>query len=240
VIGVPATSGYSYSNTGYILAEMIIEKASRDSYQHQLYTRIIKPLGLRDLFYRPSLYPPRVTAREPAGYYFDPQVPALASLTGRDVSRFTLSWTRGGGGIISTTHDMTVWERALYGGAMLPARQQAELMSLVSQSTGRPIERTSPTDPAGFGLGVQQQAISDSAVIWSYEGGTTAFRTYFPASGVILAMGLNSYTTPGTNDDIGGLTSTVYRTLIALGVVSALPAPHQALTRRPPVAGSDG
>ena len=37
-IGAPATSGYRYSNTNYILAEMIIEKATRDSYEHQLYT----------------------------------------------------------------------------------------------------------------------------------------------------------------------------------------------------------
>ena len=53
-IGAPATSGYRYSNTNYILAEMIIEKAARDSYEHQLYTRIIGPLGLRDMFYRPG------------------------------------------------------------------------------------------------------------------------------------------------------------------------------------------
>jgi D-alanyl-D-alanine carboxypeptidase len=74
-IGAPATPGFHYSNTGYILAEMIIEKATRDSYEHQLYTRLIGPLGLRDMFYRPSFYPPRVTAREPAGYYFDATVP---------------------------------------------------------------------------------------------------------------------------------------------------------------------
>ena len=63
----PAVSGFSYSNTNYILAEMIIEKATRDTYEHQLYTRIIGPLGLRDTYYRPSFYPAQVTAREPAG-----------------------------------------------------------------------------------------------------------------------------------------------------------------------------
>jgi D-alanyl-D-alanine carboxypeptidase len=171
-IGAPATSGYRYSNTNYILAEMIIEKAARDSYEHQLYTRIIGPLGLRDMFHRPNLYPPQVTAREPAGYFFDAQVPELVSLVGRDVSRFTLSWTRGAGGIISTTHDMTAWERALYGGALLPARQQAELMSLVSEGTGQPIEQTSLKDPYGFGLGVQQLTGPTLGTVWLYEGGT--------------------------------------------------------------------
>ena len=46
---------------------------------------------------------------------------------GDDVRRDTLSWARGVGGILSTTHDMTVWERALYTGQLLPPEQQAEL-----------------------------------------------------------------------------------------------------------------
>jgi D-alanyl-D-alanine carboxypeptidase len=146
-----------------------------------------------------------------------------------------MSWTRGAGGIISTTHDMTVWERALYGGALLPATQQAELMRLVSQKTGQPIEQTSADDQLGFGLGVQQQATKDIGNIWLYEGGTAAFRTihvYVPKSGVILAIGLNSYTTPNsenaTPDHILGLVDTVYQTLVQRGAISGLPAPRHA------------
>lgn len=228
VTGAPATSGYSYSNTNYILAEMIIEKATRDSYEHQLYTRIIKPLGLRDMFYRPSLYPPRVTAREPAGYYFD-TVPALARLHGRDVSRYTLSPARGAGGIISTTHDMIVWERALYGGTLLPARQQAELTSLVSTADGQPVEGTVPGGPAAFGLGVTQATNEKLGTVWFYEGGTYGFRTlhvYVPKLGVILALGLNSYTDPDKNDRINDLVPMVLGTLVTDHAISALAAPH--------------
>ena len=61
------------------------------------------------------------------------------------MSRTTLSWTRGAGGIISTTHDMTVWEQALYHGRLLPRHQQRELLSLVSIKTGRPIKQTTPS-----------------------------------------------------------------------------------------------
>ncbi|MCW2618219.1 MAG: (Serine-type) D-alanyl-D-alanine carboxypeptidase, partial [Modestobacter sp.] len=64
-------------------------------------------------------------------------------MVGRDVSRDTLSWARGAGGILSTTGDMTRWERALCSGRLLPAEQQAELTSLVSARTGQPIDRTS-------------------------------------------------------------------------------------------------
>ncbi|MCW2576328.1 MAG: (Serine-type) D-alanyl-D-alanine carboxypeptidase [Modestobacter sp.] len=51
---------------------------------------------------------------------------------------------------------MNRWERALYSGRLLPAEQQAELTSLVSARTGRPIERTSATDPQGCALGFAQ------------------------------------------------------------------------------------
>ncbi|WP_418606485.1 serine hydrolase [Georgenia sp. SUBG003] len=57
VADLPATSGYGYSNTNYILAEMIIERVTGDSYRDELYERIVEPLGLSDLDYRPHLYP---------------------------------------------------------------------------------------------------------------------------------------------------------------------------------------
>src|SRR3954449_6032127 len=86
VLDAPTTSGYSYSNTNYILAQMIIERVTGDTYAHQLYARIIDPLGLCDLYYRPDVYPPSVTAREPAGYYFNHVFP-MTQLLGRDSSR---------------------------------------------------------------------------------------------------------------------------------------------------------
>ena len=110
------TQGYSYSNTNYILGEMIIEKVTHDSYSSQFQRRIIRPLHLNSLYYQPDKYPASVTRREPAGYFFNRQdqpTGVLSALLKRDVSRDSLSWAQGAGGIISTTHDMTVWEHAL-------------------------------------------------------------------------------------------------------------------------------
>ena len=224
VLGAPATSGYSYSNTNYVLAEMIIERVTGNSYRHELYERIIEPLGLRDLYYREHVYPTSVTSREPAGYFFNDQFP-LPQLLGHDVSRDTLSWARGAGGIISTTSDMTRWERALYGGRLLPPQQQAQLESLISTKTGQPIARTSATDPQGFGLGVAQLTDEELGTFWFYEGETLGFRAlhaYFPDSGLIIAIGLNSAT---ADDQIATLTKTVYNTLRAEGLVQPRPVP---------------
>jgi D-alanyl-D-alanine carboxypeptidase len=220
------THGYSYSNTNYILAEMIIKKVTHGSYRHQLTTRIIRPLHLHDLHFRPHGYPAAVTRREPAGYFFNRRIPTLASLLGRDVSRTTLSWTRGAGGIVSTTRDMTAWEHALYHGRLLPRRQQGELRSLVSSKTGRAIKHTTPRDPHGFGLGIAQTTHPEIGRFWFYEGETLAFRTlhvYLPRSGVIFALGLNSQP---TTDHVGDLAVSVYRTLAAHGVIR--PRAHSA------------
>jgi D-alanyl-D-alanine carboxypeptidase len=225
VVGAPPTSGYKYSNTNYALAEMIIETVTRDSYEHQLYNRIIRPLGLRDLHYRPHLYPPRLTDRQPASYFFAGYLPEMASLMGQDVSHDTLSWARGAGGILATTRAMTVWERTLYGGDLLPAPQRAELFSLVSTATGLPIQRTSSADPSGFGLGVQQVTDPRLGTFWVYEGGTFGVRSlhvYLPDSGVIFAFALNSQP---THSELPTLLVTLYDTLVRHGVVPAAPAP---------------
>src|SRR3954469_21641086 len=216
VLDAPATTGYSYSNTNYILAEMIIERVTGDSYQDQLYHSIIEPLGLCDLYYRPDVYPPSVTAREPAGYYFNHVFP-MTQLLGRDSSRDTLSWARAAGAIISTMSDLARWERALYSGRMLPARQQAELESLISIRTAQPIDSTSATDPRGFGLGIAQLTDPELGTFWFYEGEGLAFRVvhaFFPDSGLVIAIGLNS-ATESANDQIATLTKTVYATLRA-------------------------
>jgi D-alanyl-D-alanine carboxypeptidase len=214
----PATSGYSYSNTNYILAQMIIEKASRNTYDHQLYSRIIDPLGLHDLTFSRHLYPATITAREPAGYFFLNEIPALL---GDDASRHSLSFAQGAGGIVGTTREMTRWERALYSGQVLPPTQQAELLSVVSTKTGQPIGKTSTADPAGYGLGVQQGTTQKFGTFWTYEGGTFGFRTlhlYLPESGLIMAIGLNSQ---ASSDHVMTLAGRVYDTLLAKHLITA-------------------
>ena len=221
-VAAPATSGYSYSNTNYVLAEMIIERVTGTGYANQLSARLLVPLGLRDTYYRSHLYPPGIADRMPAGYYTRTDEPELSPLVGQDVSRTSLSWARGAGAILSTTADMTRWERALYDGWLLPPQQQAELLSLVSTATGEPIEATGPDDPRGFGLGVAQ--MTDAlGTFWFYEGETLGFRllhAYFPESGLVIAIALNSRP---DEDQLGALATQVYETLVTHGALGPAP-----------------
>ena len=140
----PPTTGWSYSNTNYLLAQLIIEKASGRSYAAELRRRFFANPALRldTTYYRPHLYPPSVTKRMVSGYFAskDADNAGLQPLYGKDVRGMTLSWAQGAGGIVSTPDDVTRWSRALYVGSLLKPQQRRELMHTVSQKTGAPID----------------------------------------------------------------------------------------------------
>jgi len=217
----PRGPGWVYSNTNYIMAQMIVEKATGDTYTNELTRRLLGPLGLRATYYSPSHYPPAVMARLVAGYYFndDPSLRPAASLIGRDVSALSLSWAQGAGGMVSTMEDLTTWVRALYEGPALAPAQRRELLRIVSTNTGAPIVTTTLRDPRGFGLGVAQVTTAETGTVWFYEGETLGYRVlyaYVPTTGTIIAVGLNSQPTsiPGRNDDhIGQLMGAIYAVL---------------------------
>ena len=220
VVGLPLKPGWVYSNTNYILAQMIIERATHDSYGDQLRRRIVRPLGLRNLFFSATRYPGGVLARLPAGYcYFSPDaVPQLTSQFGKDQTRHTLSTNQASGGIISSLQDVAIWDRALYSGRELPRKQQRELESLVSEATGKPISRATPSDPTAFGLGVGQMT-SPAGKAWFYEGQTLGFRVlhvYFARTGTNVVAAVNSGT---DNDHLNLLAASVYQTLHQAGLV---------------------
>ena len=179
--------------------------------------RFFGPLALQDIYYQSESYPAEILERMPAGYFFAKAEKPLAARMGQDTRRWTVSWMQGAGGIVTTTETLTHWVRALYGGKVLAPAQQAELESVVSMKTGKPIATTSAADPRGFGLGVVQATGPGFGKIWFYEGGTPGYRvlyTYIPKSDAVITIGLNS---SADSDDIAVLFKTLYATLEKAG-----------------------
>jgi D-alanyl-D-alanine carboxypeptidase len=218
-----ATTGdvWLYSNTNYILAQLILEKATHDTYGDQLAKRITVPLGLRSVCDAPATCPAADASQMPAGYFFNTEVAdheppnPLASLLGKPVPPLNLTEFQGSGAIVSSLQDLAAWDRALYQGELLPPTQQRQLESLVSVTTGRPIAVTTPADPLGYGLGVIQQTTPPLGTLWAYEGQTLGYRVltlYFPKSGLIIALAANSQPVPDA-DDLFTLAGSVYQAL---------------------------
>jgi D-alanyl-D-alanine carboxypeptidase len=218
VVGLPlGPAGYHYTNTDYILAQMIIERVTHDSYADQLTRRILIPLRLHSTCLAPYTCSSSDAARIPAGYF---DLAGVApSLFGKAMPRLALTWAQATGGIVSSLADLTTWDRALYQGRLLRPRQQHQLESLVSETTGKPIRRTTAADPAGYGLGVQQEYNPQTGIIWDYEGQTFGARVlhlYIPRTGLLIAVAANS---SATSDDLSDLSGAIYQTLRKAGAI---------------------
>ena len=66
---LPVSKGYYYSNTNYVLAAMIAEKAAGKSFRNLVHELVIEPYGLTSTFYEASSYPESVIKRLSHGYF---------------------------------------------------------------------------------------------------------------------------------------------------------------------------
>jgi D-alanyl-D-alanine carboxypeptidase len=196
--GPPATSGWYYSNTNYLLAGMIIERVTGHSYESEIERRFFGPrLGLDKTYYSPNVYPQAILERLVSGYYFNPDQNQtwLKPLLGADMRTNDMSWAGAAGGIVARPEDVTHWVRALYQGDTLPEQQRRELLTIVSMRNGKPIARTSESDPQGFGLGVGQSTRPGIGTFWFYQGETLGYRVlygWFPKDDLVITVATNS------------------------------------------------
>jgi D-alanyl-D-alanine carboxypeptidase len=216
-----ANPGFEYSNTNYILAQMIVDAASPlHGYQAEL-NDLIRKTGVPDTYYQPYFYPSSVMRRLVKGYYVntDDKGP-LSALLNTETSAYSLGWTQGAGGMVSTPAALTAWVRALFEGSVLPAKQLAELQSLVAIPSGTPIASTSAAQHEGFALGVFQITTPTLGLFWGYQGSTIGYRAsyaYFPANGAIISVFTNSQAPAVASTVNTVLFDTIYKTLEAAG-----------------------
>lgn len=192
-ISPPLRTGYFYSNTGYMLADMIVAKTTGRSFKQEIEERLIKPCGLTNTLY---LEPSTQMAH---GYQYNSY--DNPELVGKDVTAMNLTWAGAAGALVSTTEDVIKWVRALFTGSVLDEAQKEKLLQLHSTKTGSAIIQVSQEDPEAFGLGVVVK-YNGADSFWFYEGKTMGFRAlymYVPSNGIIIACAFNS-SPDGQND----------------------------------------
>lgn len=151
----PGTS-WAYSNTDYVLAGMIIAKATGQSWAAEVYDRIIAPLGLRHTFV-PGAWPYLPAPHADLYQQFTPGGP----LTDTTVMNYT--WADAAGAIVSTPDDLDRFFRALISGRLLPPAQLAEM-----EETVPTIGEQGLLDRYGLGLG--WQPLSCGGGYWTHGG----------------------------------------------------------------------
>jgi CubicO group peptidase (beta-lactamase class C family) len=146
---------FGYSNTGYVLLGMVIERASGMSYEQFLGDEIFDPLGMAD-----SGYEDGDTPGLAVGYRYA-YAPAAA---------IDMSIPYAAGGLYSTVLDLQRWADALDTDALVPAA--------VREQFATPLVET--TDRVGFGYGYGVHiGEEDGHRIVAHDGGIDGFYTYF-------------------------------------------------------------
>jgi D-alanyl-D-alanine carboxypeptidase len=142
----PPGTASSYSNTGYVLAGMVVEAATGHTLGQELARRIFGPLGLRDTFFpvnAPGIPEPYARGYSlPLGQQEDP----LLDFT---VLNPSVAWA--GGALVSNLGDLDRFFGALLGGRLLPAGLLAEMLTPV------------PTGVPGVGRGLGLVVIATPA-----------------------------------------------------------------------------
>ncbi|AIG79835.1 beta-lactamase class C [Amycolatopsis japonica] len=160
----PGTS-WAYSNTGYNVLGLLVEKTTRKPLERALAERITGPLHLRDTSL-PRDFPFLI---RPAARGYEQLYDAPRGLT--DVTTYNYSRYFGAGGMVSSGKDLNRFFEALFGGRLLPA-------DLLKQ-----MKTTVPAGGMEYGLGLMKLnlktagACADDHVVWGHGGDLPGFNT---------------------------------------------------------------
>lgn len=168
----PPGAKYQYSNTGYAILALIIERASGQSFPAFLQSRIFKPLGMKN---------------------------TVAHVEGRDTvknrafghSRTTTGWKRndqsatsavlGDGGIYSNVNDLAKWVRAIDSCKLLDCQTLQQSWTSAKRNDGTPTNY-------GFGWRLENR---DGQRVISHTGETRGFRNAllrYPGRGIVVIL----------------------------------------------------
>lgn len=211
----PLKPGYFYTNTGYLLSALIIEKITGMSFKAALESRLLIPLKLNNTFYPIPKSTQNVQERLAGGYAYNQY--ENPELVGQDIRNNNLSWARAAGAIVSNPADIIQWvDDVFIKDALLTKEEKQKMQKIISVKTGLPINRTTAEDPKGFGLGIIQNYNSDIGRFWYYQGETLGYRALYmfvPCNRIIIATAINSATN-GENDHAGELLQSVYSAIL--------------------------
>ncbi|GAA4923394.1 D-alanyl-D-alanine carboxypeptidase [Nonomuraea thailandensis] len=155
-------ASFRYSNTGYVLAGLLIGKVTGRPYGEEIERRILRPLGLTQ-----TTVPGTSTAvpgPHPHGYL---TLGSGDSVEKVDVTRLNPSWAFSAGEMISTPRDLNRFFQALLGGKLLGPAQLQTMRTAVA------------IDPQGvaYGMGLWSQTRPCGAKVWGHGGRLPGYKT---------------------------------------------------------------
>lgn len=146
---------WQYSNTGYMLAQMVIERISNMPFHTFLQRRFFGPLGMHATYMRLSNNAAPNVAGEYSSFALGPWEAAPF---------WDYSWVGAAGGLVSDVADLEKWNAALDGGKVLSKHSLAEMFA--------PGPAAGTRGGEGYGMGIRLGRMPNGhRFIW--HGGNT-------------------------------------------------------------------
>ena len=156
---------WSYSNTNYIVAGLLVQKVTGRPIGEEITTRVINRIGLRHTYW-PATGDQTIRERHPEGYWMTEPGKPLVDVTEQEPS---MGWAAGA--LISTPSDLNKFFGALIGGKLLkPAQLEQMLTTVAAPDAG-------PRGDAQYGLGIQTFQLSCGGFAWSHGGVAPGYET---------------------------------------------------------------
>lgn len=191
--------GLAYTDTGYILLGLVIEKAAGRTFYEEAQQRFLSPLNLD----RTAPSDRRELANLAAGYTAADNplgLPAKSTVApGVMAWHPAIEWT--GGGFVSNPRDLATWAKALYEGRAMPGPYRDELFRSVPV-TGFFVSLI--TGPIRYGAGVAIYEKTALGPMYGHGGGIPGYSSsmrYYPDHRFAVAFQVN---TDIESDDFAG------------------------------------
>ena len=171
----PPGEGFHYSDVNYFLLGLIIRQISGTSLAEQYRKRILEPLDMTGTFMEYEEIPSK--APRWAHSFMGAEDISVTSNTSFD-------WS--GGGLVSTTHDLAVFVKALMTGQLFKHAETLEQM-MVDKPTGTPA--------FSYGMGLQKVIMNDK-IYYGHSGFWGVQMLYDPISKRTLTFSINQVQAP--------------------------------------------
>ncbi len=145
-------TGWNYSNSGYVMAGVLIEQLAGKSYAEFVRTELLQPLGMASSGVAHS---GAIVPQLASGYVKEGKVLRPANF-------LNMSIPYSAGALYGTTGDLLKWHRGLYGGALLSPASLKEMTTPVRNSYALGLNVSPAGQPLSYG----------------HSGGIDGFSTY--------------------------------------------------------------
>jgi D-alanyl-D-alanine carboxypeptidase len=176
-VGEPGSKVAHYSNTNYIMLGRIVEKVTGDTWAHEVKSRIIQPLELKN------------TSFVDEGQWKGLVVPGFKRTTDGYLSSYEYPWyphsstAWAAGGMASSVSDLMTFASALFDGRLV----SAETLALMTEPVGKEGQRA-----WALGGGVMEVA---GRTAFAMGGNTTGYHAFFvgiPESKLVVTALVNA------------------------------------------------